>query len=261
MRVVVGVAIACAACGRIGFESAALAPCGVLDASWTPQWSTLIAYEPFDGAGPIGDAATIPAVVGSAGVAGNADNSGMTYVAGKLGQAISFDGIDDYVTLPLPPIDTAIDHSVSIAVWMRWSGTLYAGNSSNWTKVLLFLNPEYALTFVSAGPPALGFNTGVSDLLGIRPTGFAGAWIHVVAVFVNGAPGMSRLYIDGQEQTMSPLMAASPSPSVVSTPLIVAAFPTYPSFFAGALDELAVWNSALSSSDVATLYTTQASCP
>jgi hypothetical protein len=259
-------------CGRIGFDAEADAAssdaassdaprCRALDPSWTPQWSSVIAYEPFDGNGAISSGDAIPAVVGQDGSAGVLAGSTMAYVPGKVAQAIQFDGVGDVVTVPLPTIDQTSGHVVSVALWMNWNGQLYAGNSGNWTKVFLFTNPEYSFTFVAKGSSAvLGYNTGHGDLWGVPTVGLADTWVHVVAVLHNGESNLSELYLDGQLAAMTQ-EEGSANTSNVGTSMMVAAYPSYPSYLAATLDELAVWNAELTAADVHTLYAAQADCP
>ena len=261
-------------CGRVGFQNATRADdsgapvesqppaCRALDPSWTPEWSQLVAYEPFDGSGAIDDGDSIPAIVGSTGAASNANGSGMTYTPGKVGQAIAFDGIDDYITLPVPNVDTTAGDSVSVAVWMRWNGMLNPSSPSTWTKLLLFDSPEYALVYadVGSGTTGFGFNTDNSDLRGTPASAFANTWVHVVGIFVNGASTTTQLYIDGQPHTVSDLLGM-PQSDQVSTEMLVAALPSWPSYYTGEMDELAVWNAALSPDEIATIYAAQAQCP
>ncbi|HTR56257.1 MAG TPA: LamG domain-containing protein [Kofleriaceae bacterium] len=259
------------ACGRIGFEPVngdggrpggdGSTACQALAATWTPRWSNIIEYEPFDGAGAIADGASLPAAIGEAGSASNLDQSGMRYVQGKVAQAISFDGNDDYLVLSVPAVDSSPGQATSVAFWMRWNGIYYPGNSGSWTCVIVF-QATYDLAFVAYDVPttSFGFNTGNGDLWGIGPGGLASGWVHVVAVFGNGPSDGSLLYIDGQAQTMAQTLGTPHLANATST-MIVAGYASYPSFYAGALDELAVWNVALGAEDVATLYAGQAACP
>jgi len=267
-----------AACGRLGFSQAAAgdgagggggggggggdgSSCRGLDSTWTPEWSKLIEYAPFDGTGGIPNFATVPAAVGMNAFVGNADDAGMSYVPGKVGQAIEFDGVDDFVTLPLPNVDTTSGDAITIALWMRWNGVLYAGNTGNWTKVLYFPAPEYTLAFTDYEvSPSFGFNTGNGDLWGLDANGLANTWVHVVAEFANSTQTDSVLYLNGQPQSLA-MLVGSPSTSAVSNPVTVAAYPGYPSYYAGDLDEVAAWNTALTAEEVATLYGAQAGCP
>lgn len=236
--------------------------CRPLGSSWTPQWDSLIAYEPFDGSGAIANDASISAVVGQDGVATNTQ-PGMAYVTGKVGQAIQFDGVDDYLTVSLPNIDQAAGGTVTIALWVNWDGNLYTNMCCDWTMFLVFPNAAYDVTFMAlpgSSTSALGFNTHNKDLWGTAAADLGNTWVHMVAVFVNGESNVNQLYLNGQSVTTTQELGAAHT-SQVGTPLVVAAEPGYPSFFGGSLDELAVWNAELSASDVATLYAGQAGCP
>jgi hypothetical protein len=256
-----------AACGRFGFDTDTdlshppdAPACGALDASWTPAWSSLIEYEPFDGSGAIANNATVKAVVGDDGIAYNTA-PGMAYVAGRVGQAIYFDGVDDYISIALPNVNTADGTSVTIALWLNWNGKLYTGNSGGWTKIVLFPTPEYALLLVPTGTEtALGFNTNSYDAWGVSAASLGDVWVHVVAVFYNGMSNQSQLYLNGEAQQMSQALGSS-NVGHADTSLLVAALPSYPSYLGGEMDELAIWNTALTAEDVATLYATQAACP
>jgi hypothetical protein len=107
---------------------------------------------------------------------------------------------------------------------------------------------------------AFGYNTHNTDLWGVSAASLGKTWVHVVAVFVNGSSDHSQLYLDGQPQAMSQTLGV-PNAAAVTTTLRVAALPAYPSYYAGMLDELAVWNAELSASDVQTIYNAQENCP
>jgi hypothetical protein len=55
---------------------------------------------------------------------------------------------------------------------------------------------------LGSGTTGFGFNTDNSDLRGVSAAGLANAWVHVVAIFVNGASNATQLYIDGEPQSM-----------------------------------------------------------
>lgn len=152
--------------------------------------------------------------------------------------------------------------SVSVAVWMRWNGMLDPSSPSTWTKLLVFDSPEYALLYADLGSSTtgFGFNTDNGDLRGIPANALANTWVHVVGIFVNGATTTTQLYIDGESQSMSDLLD-TPQSDQVSTEMLVAALPSWPSYYTGEMDELAVWNAALSPGEVATIYAAQAQCP
>ena len=86
------------------------------------------------------------------------------------------------------------------------------------------------------------------------------SYVDVGAIFVNGASNATQLYIDGEPQSMSDLRGA-PQADQVSTEMLIAALPSWPSFYTGAIDELAVWNTALAPDEVAAIYAAQAQWP
>jgi hypothetical protein len=263
-----------AACGRIAFDarpdlavdaSTDAALVCHLDPSWTPEWSQVVEYLPLDGAGAIADGEPIAAAIGGDAAAANADGTGMAFVAGKVGQAVSLDGVDDAFTFTAAAIDTTAGHAVTIAFWMNWNGAYYSV-ALGWTVVLDIPDPMmafpggYHLTFVSQGTPALGFNTGNSDMWGVADTGLGNRWGHVAAVFVNGTSSADKLYLDGALQSLTQTLGSAHAESVHSA-IRVGAKPMYPSFFAGAIDEFAIWNVELNAAEIAALVAAPSRCP
>jgi hypothetical protein len=274
--------VACAACGRVGFDERvapliadapnADAPnadspvmtdgppvCLELSAAWTPQWASVIEYLPFDGAvGAVANGATITATVGANAAASNVDGTGLAYAAMGINQALRFDGVDDHLTVTMPTIDTTAGDTVSVAFWIQWNGVYY-NTASGWTAVLYFTNNKYTLPFVSAGVNSFGFNTNNSDMWGAANSGFVSKWVHVVAEFRNGSSDTSAMFVDGVQQTLTQTLSTA-NPGVVGTGLEIGAYAAYPTFFGGYLDDLAVWNRALTQAEVQTLYDNQKAC-
>jgi hypothetical protein len=263
-----GLAILClaTACGRVDFDArasdaaaggdATSVVCG-LDPSWTPQWGSLLAYLPFDGTGAVVNGSTVAAVVGSAGHATNTNGSGMAYEAGQIGQAIRFDGVDDVVALDVPAIDTTAGASVSVAFWFNWTGAYY--QPGGWTMLVNFTQINLLLDDLGSPPNTIGFNTNNGDNWGVSNVGFANRWVHAVAIFFNGSSDQSQLFIDGA-LVPSTQTQGTANPATVSSAIKIAAYPSYPNYFPGAMDEIAIWNRALSPAEILALYDHQRSC-
>jgi hypothetical protein len=256
--------VVAAACGRVGFDVDAnrtvdTTPTSVcaVDPTWTPEWSSVIAYLPFDGAGSIATANAVTARIGPTATASNLDGAGMAYVAGKVGQAIRFDGVDDFVALNLPTIDTTAGRGVSVGFWMNWNGTYYM--PSGWTVLINFTNVNLLLDNQGTPPNTLGFNTNRGDNWGASNVGLENRWSHVVAVFHNGMSDQSQLFIDG-EMISAMQTEGSAGPATVSAAIKIGAYPTYPNFFPGALDEITIWNRMLTAAEVSDLYDHQVAC-
>ena len=108
------------------------------------------------------------------------------WVAGKLNNALDFDGIDDCVAVNNVPVNTATGAQNTVAFWMYWDGT---------KDVMPFgWGSPYDLWFHSTANN-FGFNTANADVLGILTDGLTNRWVHVTAIFYNGVPNPSTVMI------------------------------------------------------------------
>jgi MSHA biogenesis protein MshQ len=154
-------------------------------------------------------------------------------------------------TLPSLPVYTTTNAKTSVSFWMYWDGT----NSVmpiGWYQYDLWLNGG-----------AFGFNTAASDIYGITSTGLANGWHHVVAIFANGNYLQSQLYIDGTLKTLSQQAGSqNTSLAVVQTTLQSGGWTSATNFrFSGRIDELKVYEGALTLSEITTLYNETHACP
>ena len=118
--------------------------------------------------------------------------------AGDLGRALSFDGIDDYVELPIGSLIASLS-DVTVAMWINladsanisWQRAWDFGSSS--TGGYMFLAPRMstagAIRFAISPP---GGGESVVDTASNLPAG----WHHVAATIDSASMTMS-LYIDG----------------------------------------------------------------
>lgn len=142
------------------------------------------------------------------------------------------------------PVSTAPGAKTSVAFWMYWDG-VSGVRPIGWHQYDLWLATN-----------AFGFNTSNNDVHGVVPTGLSSSWHHIVAVFTNGDVGQNELYIDGIKQSLSALQSApSASNAVVQSALRVGGWGNNNDFrFSGYLDELKVFNGALTAAQVLSLY-------
>jgi RHS repeat-associated protein len=155
--------------------------------------------------------------------------------------AMGFDGATGQVAMNVPGLDTAAGHQVTVELWMRWSGAGSGQMPFGFNGYDLYLLP-------GAG---FGFNTGNGDVLGVPMSAVpANTPIHVVAVFTNGSTGGNRLYLNGVQQTLSQLQGTSVARSASTTPAVSGWSSTPDYRFSGTLDEVAVYNGALSAARV-----------
>jgi RHS repeat-associated protein len=161
-------------------------------------------------------------------------------VSGDTDAALSFDGSGAIVNLNVGGIDTTSGHQVTVEFWMNWSGGTASHIPFGFNGYDLWLLPG----------TGFGFNTSNSDVFGVPMSAVpVGQPVHVVAVFTNGSVSSNQLYLNGVQQTLTQL-TGSPLSKPVSAAATAGGFSTSGYGFNGALDEVAVYNGALSGSRV-----------
>ncbi len=181
----------------------------------------------------------------SAGIANGVTTGGLAYVAGKQGQAIDLDGVDDFVTLPS---DVASSTDLTVATWIYWDG------GAIWQRIFdfgsgtaenLFLTPS------SGGTARTVFaikNGGAEQALDGPPIP-AAIWTHV-AVTLNGNTG--KLYINGVAVDTDNNITINPSDFRAATNYIgKSQWPD--ALFNGRIDEFHIYNHALTDAQIVTL--------
>ena len=110
----------------------------------------------------------------------------------------------------------------------------------------------------------IGFNTARGDMFGTDASELAdGEWHHVVGVFTNGDVTQNTIHIDGVEQEMSQIQGtpSSSSANIDSSggSLFFGSWGANSNYlFSGSMDEVKVFDGALSSSEISTLYDIEA---
>jgi hypothetical protein len=158
--------------------------------------------------------------------------------------SVSFDASDDFVSFgSVTALNSASAFSVSV-----------------WYKKV---SAENAGMIVGTGTESAGFyiqHFGLNDTIyvgsGATDTNYAGVaatsdtdWHHVAYVTGSGA---HKLYWDGTDMSLGKTPPVTTGSSLGDT-FYLGKFNTYPHHFGGNIDELAVFNSALSASDISTL--------
>ncbi len=179
-----------------------------------------------------------------------------SYTNGVVGQAFSLSGANSYVSIPDSASMDSFSNSITIELWMKagqltpnadWKGLVTKGNSSWRLQATTYTNTLY-----------LGLN-GVSpvDLYGTRNVN-DGKWHHVAAVY-DGTH--SYLYVDGTLDASQPAtgliaqnndlvcIGATSKAYELSCSCIELGY-----FFNGLVDEVSIYNRALSSNEIAAIY-------
>ena len=170
---------------------------------------------------------------------------GATWVDGKYGKALSFDGVDDYVEVP-GSTSLDITGAITVEVWIKLSNPQYSSNLwpfilSDQTRDingygLQFKSGTYnqKVTFVVGTGGVDWQNTPYSTDLSLN------SWHHIVGTAVDN--DNIKLYIDGafsEKNTFSGNIAGSSGHLVISG-----------NSFNGIIDEVRIYHRALSQEEI-----------
>jgi hypothetical protein len=177
---------------------------------------------------------------------------GAAFEAGKVGQALGFDGTDDFVEIADAAVGEVGEGDFTIETWVR-------ATASGVLPIVEKLAPSgvgYSL-FLNQGKPSLylGTDTASGEFTSPTPLPLDGEWHHLAVSVKRGEVDGASLLIDGvvvARFDTTPLTGAANSGAAAfigrSTRLGT------PRFFAGSIDELSLLGNALSDNDVASIY-------
>ena len=189
----------------------------------------------------------------------NSENAPATYVSGKKSQAVNFDGIDDYVDFG--DLSSTEGSAISIAFWAKVStiqNNLYTGlvgkmnngvSSSSWGLYMITTgSPNPATDLAGLITNTTGNNNWVS----------AGAinddtWHFYVGTWNGNGDGKARIYKDGVLVATSSSFATG---NIQNTnhPVQVGRYNSAGRFFKGIIDEVSLYDKALSQDEITQLY-------
>lgn len=184
--------------------------------------------------------------------------NGMSWVAGKLGQAISANGTNQYVSFPA--IDLSTTSAATVAMWVNRTYSTAGGH------VLLedTTNFNNSTSGFGVGPDddtcrgvmvALRGNNGYAANCYAQPT--SGVWHHLVAVYDKTQSGSneSSFYIDGvlQRATRNYLTTNNTN-TLGKSPLYLFSRAGTSMFCSGMVDDLRIYNRALTAAEVQQIY-------
>ena len=206
---------------------------------------SLVAHYAFDG----------NTIDSKGGIGGTAFGS-PTYTTGKIGQALQLDGVDDYVSVPdTSNLDFNGSQSFSISYWVKsTTATPHVAKKINASATV-----GYMISAVSnsGGIATLNLSDGVDEVnvsLASSPQVplVNGEWHHVVMVLDQGVNTV-RLYVDtatGNTANISTLDSLENS-----TPLYIGTSGKLSSSKTkGSIDDVRIYNKALSASEIGDLF-------
>ncbi len=210
-----------------------------LDSSWTPAWGNLVGYWKLNGnAGAIVNSSSIPATVGSAGVATISAGT-LAYAAGKINQGIQFGGVGNSVDLPIAAFTPT---KFTVSWWMYPTSCTnynqYIGSTFGWGAFVFVVNSTCAVyvgtdTATRFDPSILPANTVTLNQWQMMSLTFNSgtASFYKNGVLLAKKTGMTN------PVAWSGLKLSNPGSEVVGT-----------------VDEPAVWNDELSNPAILSIY-------
>jgi len=186
-----------------------------------------------------GDSHTYSLVSGT----GDTDNASFSISSsGTNSSALDFDRSNDHVT-------TSIDADLDVMPSTTWSGWIKPTGSSGWQMIFgmedggwdRFLAIENGSLSLAMGHTNGRWGTGVN----VTP----GVWQHVVAIYDNGS---MRMYHNGTEYITNTNEGNHSSTGMFT----IGGNQTHSphNYYGGGIDEVAVWNEALTSAEILALY-------
>ncbi|OGF67898.1 hypothetical protein A2433_00615 [Candidatus Giovannonibacteria bacterium RIFOXYC1_FULL_48_8] len=216
--------------------------------------SGLVGYWSFDGPDMAGNTAFDRSGQGNNGTLTN----GPVRTLGKIGQALDFDGSNDYVGMGDPTsgiLDFSDTQSFTISVWSYRTGPntiaqrLVAKNQTgaaqNGYRLIYETDDKYTMR-VDDSVNGVQVTSSAMNTLNI--------WHHVVGV-IDRANQILRLYVDGVENgTPLDISAVGSLANALNFDIGVASNLTAGSFVVGKIDDVRVYNRVLTSDEIKRLY-------
>ncbi len=166
--------------------------------------------------------------------------------------SLSFDGSDDFVTMSNPD-DLNFSGDTTISFWVKYTNQASSFNfmidkstSTTTRQYALYLRNE------TGGTKTFSFSTdgGTAVINNSTGTISVNQWSHVAVVVESGVTNGTKLYINGSSETLGTHTITTNDPA----PFQLGKRYDTSFTFGGLMDEVAIFNSALSASDVSDIY-------
>ena len=183
------------------------------------------------------------------GRAGTLVNGG-TWVAGRSGNALALDGVNDYVSLPANVVADLADFT--IAAWVYWDA------SRNWARIFDFGNGTEHYMMLTPRSSSGRMRFGITTNYGIGEQGIecpamaTGQWVHV-AVTLSGSTG--SLYVNGTLAGSNTAMRHSPFRLGATSQNWIGRSQYPDPYFNGKIDDFRIYRGALTTAEVLALAT------
>ena len=185
---------------------------------------------------------------------GNGNNgnltNGPTWVTGKIGGALSFDGLDDY--FEVPSRTWGIDNLLSLSLWYKiestTSGAAFSLGSSPYdNETLLLFSPNIKFYHHKSG----------GNYALLQASSQLSLWSHFVGLFYNGfASDQMKLFVNGNSVDAEYSTSGSPAllSDIENRKLRIGRRVDNSGFYKGLIDDVRIYDRALSAEEVQALY-------
>ena len=205
----------------------------------------LVGWWTFDGADVAGNSINDKSVSGV-----NGTKSGPSVTIGKIGQAMNFHGGSDSMTIPNSTLDDFGTGPMTVSLWVKFTSADSLSLIDN--KTVGTNNPGFNIETTGGQPFFRLANGSAQDNTGVAPAINNGKWHQIVGIR-NGA--RASIYIDGLYNSSAVTDVSSWNISSTQS-IIVGAWAAGSGHqnFIGSMDDIRIYNRALSASEIQELY-------
>jgi len=181
---------------------------------------------------------------------------GPQWAAGQLDGALQFDGINDYVSLPIGSVVSSLTDS-TFAIWVNFANigapTQRIFDFGTGTDVYMYLSPGSA---GGGGAIQFGITTsgGGSEAQLTAPFALAAGWHHL-AVVINSVSRNMQLYLDGDLVVTEPTQILPADLGNTTQNWLGRSQAGDYTWLTGSLDDFRIYNQALTSIEIARVIT------
>jgi len=176
--------------------------------------------------------------------------NGASFAPGLVGQAVTFDGTNDYVSVADAP--SLRPASLTIEGWFNFAASPGICNLVSKTVGSGFLD-SFAIWYQNASLNGIVSTASMYSITSYPWTPVLGRWYHIAFTFDDDANAL-KLYLNGVLVTSGTTLLA---PSYDNHPLMIGAEienQSWAFFFRGLIDEVALYDRALSPSEIPAIY-------
>ena len=224
-----------------------------LEASWTPQHANIVGYWRLNEVTAI-NGSTISATVGTDGTLVTDNGLTSKSTTGQVNGALTFDGTSDYVSVGSPA--ALRPTTVSMSAWVKLSAlpsVQFIGGYGNTGNLGYWLGTNSTTIEFNAGDGVTG-GTAARARFNFNPN--LGEWYHLVGTKETNS---IKLYINGVLYNENTSIIGAVAYGALADGFIIGNTEGYSGarYFNGDIDEVAVWNSVLTSEEVSIIYLRQ----